>query len=113
MIASVGDTYIVLDALDECVEQDELLRDLEKFCSWEGVDLHVLVTSRREPDIEEALTLLCDSRNRISIHELVDVDIRTYIQDRLQFDPKLKKRQKDPKLQLEIKDTLMTKANGM
>lgn len=114
MLASVGDTYIVLDALDECVERNELFRDLEQFCSWEGVDLHVLATSRREPDIEEALTPLCDSRDRISIQsELVDIDIRTYIQDRLQFDPKLKKRQEDPKIQVEIKDALMTKANGM
>lgn len=114
MLASVGDTYIVLDALDECVERDELFRDLKQICSWESADLHVLATSRRESDIEGALTPLCDSRNRISIQsELVDVDIRTYIQDRLQFDPKLKKRQEDPKIQLEIKDALMTKANGM
>ena len=114
MMASLEDTYIVIDALDECAERDELLTDLEEIASWEDANLHVLATSRREKDIEDALTPLSNARNRISIQSaLVNADIRTYIHDRLQTDRKLKRWQKHPKVQLEIEDTLMRKADGM
>ena len=114
MMASLEDIYIVLDALDECVERDDLLRDLEQIVSWEDANLHVLATSRREQDIVESLTLLSDSRNRIGIQStLVNADIRTYVHDRLQVDRKLKRWQKDPKVQLEIEETLTKKADGM
>lgn len=113
-MTSLEDTYIILDALDECAERDELLTDLEAIISWEDASLHVLTTSRREKDIEEVLTTLSDTRNRISIQSaLVNADIRTYIHYRLQIDRKLKKWQKLPKVQLEIEDTLMRKADGM
>lgn len=114
MMTSLEDTYIILDALDECAERDELLTDLEEVASWEDANLHVLATSRREKDIEEALTPLSEARNRISIQSaLVNADIRTYIHDRLQTDRKLKRWQKYPKVQLEIEDTLMRKVDGM
>ena len=114
MMTSLGDTYIILDALDECAERDELLKDLEEIISWEGANVHLLTTSRRETDIEEALTPWSDTRNRISIQsELVNADIRTYIRDRLQIDPRLKRWLKRPEVQREIEDTLMKKADGM
>lgn len=56
MMASIKDTYIILDALDECVERDELLTDIEDILSWENANLHLLATSPRERDIEESLT---------------------------------------------------------
>lgn len=114
MMTSLEDTYIILDALDECAERDELLTDLEEIASWEDANLHVLATSRREKDIEEALTPLGVARNRIGIQSaLVNADIRTYIHDRLQADRKLKRWQKQPKVQIEIEKTLARKANGM
>ncbi|KAL9134056.1 MAG: hypothetical protein Q9175_004768 [Cornicularia normoerica] len=114
MTASLEDIYIILDALDECAERDELLTDLEEIVSWEDANLHVLTTSRRKKDIEEALTLLSDERNRIGIQSaLVNADIRTYTHDRLQIDRKLRRWLKRPEVQLEIEDTLMKKADGM
>ena len=110
----LGDIYIILDALDECEDRHELLPNLEQIVSWEDVNLHVLVTSRREIDIDEALTPFSSSRNRINIHNtLVNADIRTYVHDRLQVDRKLKRWQKDLNTQREIEDTLMRKADGM
>ena len=114
MMTSLGDTYIILDALDECEDRHELLANLEQIVLWEDVNLHVLVTSRREIDIDEALTPFSDSQHRISIQStLVNADIRTYVHDRLQVDRKLKRWQKDFNMQREIEDTLMRKADGM
>ena len=114
MMASTGDTYIILDALDECTEREELLSDLEEMIDWEDTNSHVLATSRREIDIEEALKPLGDPRSRIDIRStLVRADICTYVHDRLQVDRRLKRWQKDIKIQLEIEDTLLGKADGM
>ena len=113
-VASLEDTYVILDALDECGERDELLKDFEQIVSWEDANLHLLATSRREQDIEQALTPMTNPRNRINIQsELVNADIRTYVHDRLQIDRRLKRWQKDSKVQLEIEETLMKKAHGM
>lgn len=114
MMTSLGDIYVILDALDECAERDELLPDLEEVVSWEDTDLHLLITSRRETDIEETLTPLSDRQNRFAIQSArVDADIRTYIHRRLQIDRKLKRWQKEPNVQIEIEDTLTRKADGM
>ena len=114
MMSSQGDTFIIMDALDECDDRHELLTNLEQILAWEDVNLHVLVTSRREKDIDEALTPFSSSRNRISIQStLVNDDIRTYVHDRLKVDRKLKRWQKDLNMQREIEDTLMKKADGM
>ena len=114
MMISLEDTYIILDALDECTERDELLTDLEKIVAWKDASLHVLLTSRKENDIAEALIPLSDERNRIGIQSaLVNADIRTYVHDRLQIDRKLQRWRKRPEVQLEIEDTLVKKAEGM
>ena len=114
MMTSIGDIYIVIDALDECTEREELLTDLESVASWEDVNLHMLTTSRRETDIEEVLISLSDGRNQINLQSaLVNADIRTYTHDRLQTDRRLRRWLKHPEVQLEIENTLMEKAAGM
>ena len=114
MMTSLENTYVILDALDECEDRYELLTNLEHILSWKDVNLHVLVTSRKETDIDEALTPFSSSQNRISIQStIVNADIRTYVHDRLQVDRNLKRWQKDLNMQREIEDTLMGKADGM
>ena len=114
MMASMRDIYIILDALDECIERSELLVDLEQMMDWNDANSHILAISRREMDIEEALTPLGDFRLKIDIRSTtISADIRTYIHDRLQVDRRLKRWQKDPKIQLEIENTLLGKAHGM
>ena len=114
MMTSLRDIYVILDALDECAERSQLLTDLEEVLSWKDANLHMLNTSRRELDIEEALTPMSDRRNRIAIQGArVDADIGTYIHKRLQIDRKFKRWQKHPNVQTEIEDTLTRKADGM
>lgn len=43
--------YIVVDALDECSDRPELLRHVTTAKIWESPNLHLLLTSRPEPDI--------------------------------------------------------------
>lgn len=56
-----GEVFITADALNECPkngEREELLRLIIEMKSWSQSRLHLLATSRQEPDIEEALTSL-------------------------------------------------------
>ena len=75
--------YIILDGLDECkeVERKQLLRTilhLWKTCS----NLHVLIASRKEVDIRQALetgceTLLLEEKNRTDIKRFVTSEINS------------------------------------
>ncbi|KAH9204132.1 hypothetical protein DL95DRAFT_377186 [Leptodontidium sp. 2 PMI_412] len=110
MLNEIGETFIILDALDECKEREELLLLLENLISWRAGNLHILATSRRERDIEEALESLTTSEICLQ-SALVNVDIDTHISERLQNDPKLKRWPAN--VQGEIKNTLMEGAQGM
>lgn len=47
--------YIVLDALDECGERLDPGHTLRVITGWALHDLHLLVTSQKEKDIEDAI----------------------------------------------------------
>jgi hypothetical protein len=61
-VASLDDVYICLDALDECPksssERKRLLDAIHEICSWGVESVHILVTSRREVDIEGSFGIL-------------------------------------------------------
>jgi ankyrin repeat protein len=106
--------YLVLDALDECGSRNELIDILTTMAAWRIKTLHLLVTSRKERDIECSLNSLIDEQNIISLQsQIVDKDIRLYISQRLANDKSLHKWRKDRELQKEIENTLMNGAHGM
>jgi hypothetical protein len=87
MTRTFDETYIILDALDECRERQELLDDIETFAEWRTERLHILATSRREKEIEERIEPLIHDQGRICIQSaLVNDDIRAYTHERLQTD---------------------------
>ena len=107
-------TFIVVDALDECNERPELLADIEEMNGWEDANLRILVTSRREKEIEDSILRLTEDANRICIQSaFVNADIRAYVHGQLRTNRRLQKWQKQPNVQSEIENTLMEKANGM
>jgi hypothetical protein len=107
-------SYLVLDALDECSERAELMQVIERMAMWQHKRLHLLVTSRKEREIEISLECIVDSQNIISLQrEIVDKDIHTYVRQRLSDDKSLRKWQNDPSIRDEIEKTLMTGAHGM
>jgi hypothetical protein len=103
-------TYIIIDALDECMEREDLLIMIETIVDWKLDKLHILATSRRERDIEDALGTLVTTQ--ICIQDaVVNADIQTHIRERLANDSKLKRW--PTKVQIEIETALMDGAHGM
>ena len=110
MAQEFNETFVILDALDECKEVHELLEDIKEIARWKTGKLHILVTSRREKDIGDTLEPLITDEICIQ-NELVDADIRIHLCEKLQNDPKLKTWPAN--VQKEIKEILMNGAQGM
>ncbi|KAL8723175.1 MAG: hypothetical protein Q9181_007337 [Wetmoreana brouardii] len=114
MMRGQKETYIILDALDECLKRDELMTCIEELASWKDASLHILTTSRREKDIEECMEPLIGNQERICIQSrLVDDDIRAYVHNRLRSERGLKKWNRQPHVLNEIEEELMDKADGI
>lgn len=107
-------TYIILDALDECNNRGELLEVLESMAGWQLERLHMIVTSRKEQDIEDSLESFIDKQNVVCLQSaLVNEDIREFVRHRLYVDKRFKRWHKNEELRQEIEETLMKKAHGM
>jgi ankyrin repeat domain-containing protein 50 len=106
---------LIVDALDECPqheqEQEFLLSTLVQMSRWKIPGLHILVTSRRQGQIEDALEPELNVDPVDLRNSNLDDDIRCYVQSQLQIHPKLKKWSAE--LKQEIEQTLVTGANGM
>lgn len=114
MLEDFENTYLVIDALDECLERNELMANIEELTSWKERNVHILATSRWEEIIAESIKPLSHREERICIQSrLMNIDIRSYIRGRLRIDRNLKRWQTKPEVQQEIEDTLMGKADGM
>jgi len=114
IIRGLPQSYIILDALDECNDRTELMNILETLCRWQLENLHLLLTSRRERDIESSLECFIDKQNIIGLQsQVVDKDIRSYVRHRLSNDKSLSKWQKDSTVGQEIEIALMNGAHGM
>src|SRR5437763_15884977 len=65
LIRKFHQLYILLDALDESPRferRDGVLKILDKMRRWHLPGLHILVTSRDEPDIRESLNPIRDEQ---------------------------------------------------
>ncbi|KAL8668405.1 MAG: hypothetical protein Q9168_006962 [Polycauliona sp. 1 TL-2023] len=114
MVLVIPQSYIVLDALDECQSREILLEAIEHVAAWQHEGLHILVTSRCEADLKESLEPLAHESGTMNIQSAaMDEDIRRYIRTRLSDKSPLKRWQKRPEVQGEITTTLMEKADGM
>ncbi|OBT61015.1 hypothetical protein VE03_09611 [Pseudogymnoascus sp. 23342-1-I1] len=114
MIQEYPQCYIILDALDECKDRAELMDTLSQITSWQVDKLHVLVTSRKEREIETSLESLVQGQNIICLESgLVDGDIQKYVRKRLLDDASLKKWQKYSDVYREIEAALMNGPRGM
>ncbi len=114
MIQEFPQAYIILDALDECANEDALLTILETMAGWQLLNLRLLVTSRPEGDIEWSLEGFVPTQNMISLHtELFDEDIQKYVRERLSDDNSLPKWQRVPNIRREIEIAVTKGANGM
>ncbi|CAD6586135.1 MAG: hypothetical protein ASARMPRED_002451 [Alectoria sarmentosa] len=104
------ETYLVIDALDECTEIPEVISFLDEMRNWGFQNIHILITSRRERVIEEGLRLLITERVSIQ-NALVDGDIKLLIHERLRSDRELSRWSET--LKAEIEKTLYEGSKGM
>ena len=113
------DVYLVIDGIDECPlndhERADLLKVLQRMNAWSLANLHVLLTSRKENDIEAELEplLKLPATSFIDLqihHEEVNRDIGIFIDQRIASSAF---RSWPPKLKADVKAALTSKADGM
>jgi Cdc6-like AAA superfamily ATPase len=120
MINHVEEVYLVLDALDECRTRkgspsEGLLAWILSLRGLEQRNVHLLVTSRPEHDIELVLRKLAQSdEDIVQIQsDLIKADIRSYVQARVRTGDGLVRWRSHPDVLDEIERVLMEKAEGM
>jgi hypothetical protein len=101
---------IVVDALDECSQPEELVKFIGEMRSWETTDLRLLVVSRQHFEGTDALQEL--QPVQVSIQdEDANNDILTFVREILNKDIKL--RYWPFKVKQEIETALVSKSGGM
>lgn len=110
IIEAAGTVFIIIDALDECADCDDLINLILVLMRRHKNNLHILFTSRPEREIVEGL--LPEVAFEIGIVSgAVEQDIGLYVKNRLKNDGKLRKW--PDRLQQEIRESLMNNAKGM
>ncbi|EAT85426.2 hypothetical protein SNOG_06775 [Parastagonospora nodorum SN15] len=106
--------YVVVDALDECTQRSELMDMLETVAGWRLDNLHLLMTSRKERDIETSLESYVGEEATVCLQtDVVDQDIQRYVRQRLRVNKGLAKWNKDAAIRQEIETAMMRGACGM
>ncbi|KIJ06170.1 hypothetical protein PAXINDRAFT_20625, partial [Paxillus involutus ATCC 200175] len=106
VVKGFDDVYILIDALDECDSQGELL-DWMTSLQLTTQGLHLLATSRPERTIEERMSNSSHIRIFLS-SELLDNDIKTYVDERVEASKDLKSMMTE-----EMRKKLRVKGDGM
>lgn len=102
--------YLVIDALDECTEREDLLNFINEVANQKAGNASILVASRKEQDFVAGLEGI--TKNSLCVQDApTEDDIRLFIQKRLMRDLKLKKRPEPVKR--EIEQSLVDGAHGM
>lgn len=109
IVDSFKTVYIIIDSLDECAERSDLVRWIQS-TSRASEKLHMMATSRAEPEIMRGLRSLSHLQEIRVSGQQVETDIRCYIEARLAKSDanKWRKVQKDM-----IIEALVTGADGM
>lgn len=118
-IEQVKEVWIVLDALDECHTRkgpptEGLLSWIREVLCSEQRNVHLLITSRLEQDIESGIMEFARDDDIVPIQSsAITDDIRAYVRTRVREDNPLKRWRNRPDVQQEIETRLMEKADGM
>jgi hypothetical protein len=116
ILQAFDNTFIILDALDESprdMHRADVLQALVDMRAWSESGLHLLVTSREEPDIRDVLRdELCALPDEIISlkNEFIDNDIASFISGSLKNDYRLRKWEK---YRHEIQEALTKRAKGV
>lgn len=110
LVLAFHNVYLVFDALDESTNCEDVLELIRIIQGWELSHLHLSVTSRQSPEIEESLADLVT--DKICLHDSeLNKDIILYVADKLENDKILAKWPMEIKLQIQAK--LLEEQDGM
>jgi len=109
-LANPQRTYLLIDALDECLKDErQILFNTFLKCSLPA-NLSMLVTSRKEPDIEAALK--GSFSHTICIQSsVIDSDVRTHVSNVISRDSTLQRWK--PAVQQEILEAIVQGSHGI
>ncbi|KAH0559932.1 hypothetical protein GP486_003547 [Trichoglossum hirsutum] len=112
ILRNYSSVYLVVDTLDECLDKDcthsQLLtrvRDLQK-----EANLHLMVTSRSIPEIEEEIKEKFKQAIRLEVRAS-DEDVKRFVMGQMCLLPKFIR--SDDELQRLVKDKIVEAADGM
>ena len=109
-LSSFEMAYILIDALDECSDWEEVLEFLKTLHGWGLWQFHLLVTSRREQQIVKSM--MVTNPMKIDMSQMpVDDDIQKYIDFMLRSSLELQEWGSEERGL--IRKVLSEKSNGM
>ncbi|GKT42418.1 vegetative incompatibility protein HET-E-1 [Colletotrichum spaethianum] len=112
LVRAFRDVYIVIDALDESARdenRDAMLQSLNDIRGWSESGLHLLVTSRDEVDIRDALEAAPEEAV-VMRNDGIDEDIAKFVSQHLRENRRLRKWQE---YHGRIEQVLIEKAKGV
>ncbi|KAF7975428.1 hypothetical protein HWV62_9551 [Athelia sp. TMB] len=84
ILETFDSTYIAIDSLDECIEKADVLKWIRALTSENSGKLHLILTSRPEPEIERGLASLPNLQKVLVRDPSTRDDIIIYLNARLQ-----------------------------
>ena len=112
VLPNVPALYFVVDALDECIERNEIIDLIILLKSWGSANIHILVSSRQEPEIKEGL--LGAQPLEIDItQKMIHRDVELFIDERISRSQRLDRWCKKADVNQKLRSTLLRGANGM
>ncbi|KZP09438.1 hypothetical protein FIBSPDRAFT_239775 [Athelia psychrophila] len=109
IVDSFDDVYIVIDSLDECSERKDLLAWIRSMTSRASGKLHMMATSRSEPDIGRCLRSVMGLQDVLVIGSAIKADISTFLDTKLAVIEDWN----EPGLKELVKDSLLDGSDGM
>jgi len=109
-LQTLPETFIIIDALDECNEISQVAAWLRKLLTAGGGRLHVLITSRDNPDTTDNL-LKIPQQQVIHLDDFTNADMELYIDSRMKESRQLVLWSKE--IQTNIRESLLVGAGGM
>jgi ankyrin repeat domain-containing protein 50 len=115
ILAESKETYIIIDALDECPEEkdrDEVIKFLAELSRDASNSTHILITSRREEDIESAIKKTLGKECIVPIQNWqVNDDVRRHLEKCMAEDPRFKTWNDD--IKMEVIQDLTKRTDGV
>ena len=112
MMYGYQEVYLVIDALDEFQDEEELLVFLQQFTEWQGINHHILMTSQRARELTEIGRYFGNQQAVLDV-QMTESDIqdelRTYVHARVESAPDFRNLQE---IVPEIEEQITMKAEG-